>query len=660
MTPIDRQALIEIAKEIGLTPEEIVRRKEFLEFTEADIEKLGNIHAHMTDVHLEDIFSELFYTHLTAFPDLRAFIPDEAAVTRLKRIQARYFMRLTGGDYGEAYVLERLGVGLTHQRVGLEPRWYTGAYRKYLSFLLFSVYAHMGHDEGKFLATYDALLKVVFFDMELALDTYFHGDRQKLLHMANHDALTGLPNRLLLSDRIERALLQAHRDGHQVALLFIDLDRFKNINDALGHPVGDKVITEAARRLVGALREEDTVARLGGDEFVAVLSGMEREETIAVVANKLLKSLELPVEIAPHEFYISASIGIAVYPGDGETQDVLMKHADLALYRAKQEGRNAFRFYQRGMNEMLLTRLNLETRVRRALEKGELCLHYQPQVNLATGQILAVEGLLRWASEGMFIPPLAFIPLIEETGLILPIGEWVLETACRQAAAWREAGISGLKMAVNLSMRQLWNKDFFDTVLRILALTNCRPEWLELEITESILMDNPSEAVDMLRKLAGLGVTIAIDDFGTGYSSLAYLKRFPVQSLKVDRTFVQNISCDADDAAIVRAVVALAHSLDLKVVGEGIEDAAQLAFLANLGCDLGQGYYFSTPMPAEEITPMLLGSPTIGAGFDIKNCRVRWIGERVAKCMVDKSACPFARVPGDLCEHPLLKLIAQV
>jgi diguanylate cyclase (GGDEF)-like protein len=660
MDPIDRQILSEIAREIGLSSDEIARRKEFLEFTEADIGRLSDIHGHMTDVHLEDIFSELFYTHLTAFPDLREFIPDEAAIARLKRIQARYFMRLTAGDYGESYVMERLGVGLTHQRIGLEPRWYTGAYRKYLSFLLSSVYAHIGHDESRFLATYDALLKVVFFDMELALDTYFHGDRQKLLHMANHDALTGLPNRTLLGDRIERALLQAHRDGNQVALLFIDLDRFKNINDALGHPVGDAVITEAARRLVAALREEDTVARLGGDEFVAVLSGMEREETIAVVANKLLKSLEAPIAVGSHEFYISASIGIAVYPGDGDTQDVLMKHADLALYRAKQEGRNAFRFYQRGMNEMLLTRLNLETRVRRALEKGELILHYQPQIDLTSGQIVAVEGLLRWASEGMFIPPLAFIPLIEETGLILPIGEWVMETACRQAAAWHECGISGLKVAVNLSMRQLWNKDFFDTVWRILAQTGCRPEWLELEITESILMDNPTEAVSVLRKLADLGVTIAIDDFGTGYSSLAYLKRFPVQSLKVDRTFVQNVSCDADDAAIVRAVIALAHSLDLKVVGEGIEDATQLAFLAGLGCNLGQGYYFSTPLPADDITPMLLNSTAMAPGFDIRNCLVRWIGEHVAKCMVDKSACPFARVPGDLCEHPLVDRISAV
>ncbi len=660
MSHQDKAMLNEIAQEIGLSPEEIAQRMEFLEFTAVDVDRLSNIHGHMTEVHLEDIFSELFYAHLTAFPELSAFIPDEAAVDRLKRIQARYFMRLTAGDYGKEYVLDRLRVGMTHQRIGLEPRWYTGAYRKYLSFLLFSVYAHMGHDEGRFLATYDALLKVVFFDMELALDTYFHGDRQKLLHMANHDALTGLPNRTLLSDRLERALLQARRDGGQVALLFIDLDRFKNINDALGHPVGDEVITVVARRLVGALRQEDTVARLGGDEFVAVLTGVEREETIALVAGKLLKSLESPIEIQANEFYISASIGIAVCPGDGDTQDVLMKHADLALYRAKQEGRNTFRFYQRGMNELLVSRLNLETRVRRALEKGELILHYQPQVDLASGRIVAVEGLLRWVSEGVAIPPLAFIPLIEETGLILPIGEWVLETACRQAVAWHDAGISGLKMAVNLSMRQLWSRDFFDTVWRILAQTGCRPEWLELEITESVLMDNPNEAVLMLRRLADLGVTMAIDDFGTGYSSLAYLKRFPVHALKVDRTFVQNVSSDADDASIVRAVIALAHSLDLKVIGEGIEDAAQLAFLSGLGCDLGQGYYFATPLPAEEMTQMLQHLPSLVRGFDIRNCRVRWIGERAAKCMVDRSACPFARSPGELCEHPLVDQIVRI
>ncbi len=474
---------------------------------------------------------------------------------------------------------------------------------------------------------------------------------------STHDALTQLPNRNLLQDRIEQALFQAAREGKNGAVLFIDIDRFKNINDSLGHPVGDKVISVVAQRLVSTLRLEDTVARLGGDEFVVVLSGLLRQELVAAVAAKLLACIEEPINLEGHELYLSASVGIALLPGDGDNRDVLMKNADAAMYRAKREGGNLFRFYQHEMNEQLLARISLESRVRRALEKGELRLHYQPQIELASGRIVGVEGLLRWESEGKAIPPLDFIPIIEETGFILPVGEWVLETACKQAAFWCASGAPNLKVAVNLSIRQFRNKSFFETVVHTLERTRCRPECLELEITESILMDNIIDSVNMLQKLAELGVTLTIDDFGTGYSSLAYLKRLPVHALKVDRAFVQNISSDADDAAIVHAVIALAHSLELKVVGEGIEEASQHAFLHNLGCDLGQGFYFSRPLPADAMTALLISDSATANRYDLRLCRVQWLADRIARCRVAPGKCRYARHPGEFCEHPRVEQI---
>lgn len=600
------ETLSHIAKEMGLTPKEIERRKSFLEFSGTDIELLRKIHQFIADKSIADSFTDSFYRHLFSFSELHKLLPDEAAINRLKVAQTRYFKSLTAGDYGADYVLERLRVGYVHQKIGLEPKWYTGAYRKYLSSLMPVLREMSGQDEAQFLAAYDALLKVVFFDMELALDTYFNGDRQELLHMANHDALTGLPNRNLLRDRIEQAFHQAKREESHVAVFFIDLDRFKNINDSLDHSIGDKVISAVSLRLADCLREGDTLARLGGDEFVVVLPDMEREEAIASVAEKLLRSLDQSIMANAHELFVSVSIGIAVYPMDGKSQDEVLKNADTAMYRAKQEGRNTFRFYQREMNTLALSRLKLETQLRQALEKREFLLHYQPQVDLTNGRIVGVEALLRWQSKDGLISPADFIPLAEETGLIVPIGEWVLETACLQAVAWNAAGIFPLRVAVNLSARQFWQQDIAQTVSHALAKTGCDPSWLELEITEGIIMERPEEAATALKTLTGMGITVAIDDFGTGYSSLSYLKRFPIHSLKIDRSFVLDIATDPDDASIVSAVIALAHSLNLRVVAEGVEDESQLSFLRMQKCNLVQGYYFYRPQPVEAITQFLL------------------------------------------------------
>lgn len=673
-----QQELQDLAREMGLTVEEIARRKEFLELGESDIDLLRGVHEHIAGMDIDDVFAALFYHHLRAFPQLREFIPDDATLNRLKTLQSQYFKKLTAGQYGEDYVLDRLRVGYTHQKIGLEPKWYTGAYRKYLSFLLSILYEIAGSDGEKFLAYYDALLKVVFFDMELALDTYFHSDRQELSRMANHDALTGLPNRYLLSDRIEQAIHKAHREERKVAVLFVDLDRFKNINDSLGHLVGDKVISAVSARFAESLREGDTIARLGGDEFVVVLGGVEREEDIALVAGKLLNSIEQPIAANMVELYASASIGIAIFPIDGKNQTELLKNADAAMYLAKQEGGNTFRFYREEINMLSLARLNLEARLRRAMKEREFLLHYQPQIELTSGRITGVEALLRWEPNGVTVFPSDFIPLIEETGLINSVGEWVLEAACRQAAAWHKAGITSFRVAVNLSARQLLGQEIVGIVSRTLTQTACDPSWLELEITESAVMSHPDKTALTLKELVEMGITISIDDFGTGYSSLAYLKQFPAHTLKIDRSFVQNIGSGLGDDAIVRAVIALAHGLDMKVVAEGVEEESQLAFLRDLGCNFVQGYYFSRPLPADEITKLLLNSPVLAVTpeqerlvsndqlttsvdppiLNVNQCRVHCIGPHQVLCMMADTHCRYVLPFGNLCSHPLVNQMA--
>ncbi|HEY0843980.1 MAG TPA: EAL domain-containing protein [Noviherbaspirillum sp.] len=433
---------------------------------------------------------------------------------------------------------------------------------------------------------------------------------EQLLHLANHDALTSLPNRSLLLDRLSQALMFAERSGGQVAVMLIDLDRFKNINDSLGHEAGDKILMEVARRLPSSLRAGDTVARLGGDEFVVVMPDVVREDAVVVVAQQILESMSRPMTIQGHEFYPTGSIGISLYPKDGEDSQALLKNADTAMYRAKDAGRNNVQFYAHEMNSRALDRLKLESGLRRALERKEFTLHYQPQMDIASGRIVGVEALLRWEPPGQpMVFPGDFIPIAEETGLIVPMGEWVLREACTRRKTWHDTAMFGpLKMAVNLSARQFKQQDIVGMVSDVLKETGCCPEWLELEITESVVMEDPEAAVDTLRKLSDMGVHLSIDDFGTGYSSLSYLKRFPINSLKIDRSFVRDITTDADDAAIAKAVIALAHSLKLSVIAEGVETAEQLDFLREQRCDQMQGYYLSRPLDIAKLEKLMTES----------------------------------------------------
>lgn len=429
---------------------------------------------------------------------------------------------------------------------------------------------------------------------------------ENLLHMATHDTLTGLPNRTLLQDRITQAIGYAERMQREVAVLFLDIDRFKNINDSLGHATGDEMISILARRLRGAIRQSDTVARVGGDEFVIVLTDIIRESDITQVLPNLIAAINQPILVEGHELSVTASIGISTYPHDGRDVTSLLKNADTAMYQAKEAGRNAFRFYAHEMNANAVDRLRLENDLRNAIKGNELMLHYQPQVDVDSGRIVAAEALLRWnhPRHGL-ISPADFIPMAEETGLIVPIGEWVLRQVCSQLRSWDEAGLPSTVVAVNLSPRQFHQSNIVEMVATALQDFDLTPQRLELEITESSLMRNPEEAADLLEQLSQMGFSLSVDDFGTGYSSLGYLKRFPLNALKIDRSFVADIETNQNSGSIASAVIALAHSLGLKVVAEGVEKMAQMEYLRSLKCDFLQGYLYGRPMPADEFMALL-------------------------------------------------------
>jgi len=860
------EAVAALARAIGIDAHEIAKRKAFLEFGEADVRLLTDLHEHVHGAQQQ--FVNEFYAHLLKFDETHRFIPDAESLDRLKRTQAAYFESLTAGDYGPEYVHDRLRVGVTHQRIGLAPKWYIGAYSKYLSVLLPELWRLLHRNPQKFLDTYRALQKIVLLDMGLAIDTYMYADRRailglkkyaddiiaslpaglvvldeslrvhslnrsfrelfglrngadvagrdieellplpglraqvegvlasgtavhgieaalegkrlrlaitgirlaeeeeeeedrllvvvedvtaehelraqaraheqrfhdlvqgldavvweaevrgeeirftfisdhvaallgypaqrwlghefwpaivhpddrdtvfdfynrvlerdgggrerfeieyrarkadgeviwlhdvvhlsipaqhsarlrgvtvdvtarkemesRLVHLASHDALTGLPNRNLLADRLGQALISAARHGRAAGALFLDLDRFKVINDSLGHNAGDRLLKAVAERLQDGVREGDTVARLGGDEFVMILDDMAQPQDAALVAQKILESfvqpfhVEIPEAGGAQEFFFTTSIGISLYPSDGEDVDTLLKNADTAMYRAKERGGNSYQFFTPEMDLRARKRLSLESALRNALERREFVLHYQPQIDLATQNVIGAEALLRWNHpEQGLIAPADFIPLLEETGLIVPVGEWVLREACAQATAWRQAGLPPLRMAVNLSARQLRHERFADTVATALADTGMDPDGLELEITESAVMQQVEACLETLRQIHALGVQISMDDFGTGYSSLSHLKLLPIDTVKIDRSFVRDIPADENDAAIVQAIIVLAHTLRLNVIAEGVETQEQLEFLRAHGCDAMQGYLFSRPLPAEAFAGLL-------------------------------------------------------
>ncbi|NOT10410.1 MAG: EAL domain-containing protein [Methylococcaceae bacterium] len=430
--------------------------------------------------------------------------------------------------------------------------------------------------------------------------------KDQLAHLAHHDVLTALPNRILLLDRMNSAIELAARQGWQLALMFMDLDRFKYVNDSLGHAVGDQLLQSVAQCLLDSARHSDTISRQGGDEFVVLLPFIERAEEAALCAQKIIVALDLPHHIDGHDLHISVSIGISIFPKDGQDAESLIKNADTAMYCAKESGRNKYKFFEPEMNIRAVRRHSMEASLRRALDRHEFVLYYQPKIDLNSGVIVGVEVLIRWQHpERGQILPTQFVSIAEDCGLILPIGRWVLREACLQAQAWRQAGLPPISIAVNTSALEFHAENFLQNIRDTLQEACLEPHYLELELTESVLMRDAEFTNTVLHELSDLGVTLAIDDFGTGYSSLSYLRQFPIDTLKIDQSFVNRIINSPDDASIVSAVISLGKSLKLRVIAEGVETSEQLAFLQAQQCDEVQGYYLGRPMVAEALASYL-------------------------------------------------------
>jgi diguanylate cyclase (GGDEF)-like protein/PAS domain S-box-containing protein len=720
---------VALVKAIGMDAHEIVRRKAFLEFDETDVRLLAALHQSLKDRSPKLV--DDFYTHLMRFEETRHLIQNTTSLERLKKIQASYFDSLTAGDYGSGYILRRLRIGITHQRVGLNPKWYIGAYSKYLVEWVPELWRLLGNEPEKFLSTCSALMKIVFLDMGLALDTYMQADQHTILGLKNYaegiieslpaglivlddtlkvlsvnrsfyellglkkeeaisgrdledilpfpdlrsqaqavltskmvlygvealfgekwlrftiavanqteagervlviveditehkiqaahveqlafyDPLTGLPNRRLLLDRLQQAMSRSVRHNKHGAILFIDLDNFKTLNDTLGHNIGDLLLIDVAKRLQACVRDEDTVSRLGGDEFVIILDGLNEDlqQTATAALNigeKILVSIREDFCLEGREYHSTASIGVSLFRGNEVSLDELLKHADTAMYQAKSANRNTLRFFDSSMQIALEIRAALEIDLRQALARQQFEIYYQTQVN-EMGVVIGVEALLRWQhpSRGLVLP-LEFIPHAEEAGLIVPIGKWVLQAACTQLKIWgTDSRTSHLHLSVNVSARQFRQQDFVEMVLEVLAKTGADPCKLRLELTESLVLDNVSDSIDKMQALRGVCIHFSLDDFGTGQSSLSYLKRLPLDQIKIDQSFVRDIATDPSDAAIVKTIIGMANNLGLEVIAEGVETTVQRNFLESNGCHLYQGYLFSKPMPIEELQILLL------------------------------------------------------
>ena len=430
--------------------------------------------------------------------------------------------------------------------------------------------------------------------------------KDQLDHLAHHDVLTALPNRILLKDRLDQAIGLARRQGRQLAVMFMDLDRFKHINDSLGHAVGDQLLQSVALRMVSCVRHSDTISRQGGDEFVLLLPYIEHADDAALSAQKILAALVPPHHIDQHDLHISVSIGISIYPDDGQDAETLIKGADAAMYHAKENGRNNYKFFEQSMNARAVQRQFIESGLRHALERQEFVLHYQPKINLQSSTMVGVEALIRWQHpQRGLLPPAQFVPVAEDCGLILPIGRWVLREACRQARAWQDAGLPPITIAVNTSALEFQAMDFLENIRATLEESRLQPRYLELELTESVLMRDAESTDSMLHALAEFGVKLTVDDFGTGYSSLSYLRQFPINTLKIDQSFVKQMTSNPDDAAIVTAVISMGKSLKQRVLAEGVETPEQYAFLRTQQCDEGQGNYFGSPVVAGEFAGLL-------------------------------------------------------
>jgi len=720
------QSISSLMQEIGIDDAEITQRQAFLSLDANDAASLREVHAVLA-THRDELI-EVFYQHLLQFPEIRPLLGDESRLERLKRAQMDYFDQLTQGSYDAGYVENRLHVGVVHQRVGLTPKWYMSAYSKYLGEVLPRIWEHYRDDEERGQRASRALLKVVFFDMGLALDTYFHAEHKALMlarsyteqivsnipigfivldtagrirllnnavlkmfelsgddvwrdrspgsflgvpeldeaaakviklqehqhdlgfgllisgqaraftadlslaqmgeehvvlcmvqditlrkqseeeihRLAFYDALTQLPNRRLLHERLLQSMSISARSGKHGAVMFIDLDNFKTLNDTQGHDVGDELLREVAARLTRNLREGDTVARLGGDEFVVALeslSGIEKEAAsqAETIAEKIRAELSQPYQLQTVEHSSSPSMGVSLYRGHMNSIDEVLKQADLAMYQAKSTGRNRVCFFDPEMQVEMEQRAELEKDLRASIRLGQLELYYQMQVD-DNARIIGAEALIRWNHpQRGTVSPAQFIPLAEEMGMILPIGDWVIEQACEMLRRWEmDAEMRHIVLSINVSPRQLSQTWFVDKVKDTLESYGIRPSRLKLELTESFILDDVEDAIAKMHELRAIGIRFAMDDFGTGYSSLSYLKRLPLEQLKIDQSFVRDIATDKSNSVMVRTIISIANNFGLDIIAEGVETDDQLAFLRQYGCNRYQGYLFGKPVPLAE------------------------------------------------------------
>jgi diguanylate cyclase (GGDEF)-like protein len=590
---------------VNISSKEAADRKRFLEFTSNDIALLGELHNFLKEnTALVEGFVQSFYEHLTSFPELTRLIPDESAIERLKGIQTRYFLQLTEGKYGAEYISDRLRVGYTHQHIGLDPKWYTGAYRKYLATLQ-PIIREVFKDDSRYLAANDALLKVVFFDMELALDTYFSSSVLELQRLANYDSLTKIPNRNLFHDRLRQEMKKSRRTKLPLALLLIDLDQFKEVNDTLGHGHGDTMLIETSQRIVSCVRESDTVARLGGDEFCVILPDFKGTEHIERIATNIIQKLQQSFDIGKNKVFISASIGIAIFPKDASEIEVLLKQADQAMYMAKSQGRNQFTYFTASMQEAAVEKLSLSNDLRLALERRQLTVHFQPIVELSTGRVTKAEALLRWKHpvRGM-VNPSVFIPIAEESGLINEIGDWVFEESISATKRWLEQFGELIQISVNKSPVQFERCEGTGWP-ETLARSGLPGNSITVEITEGLLLRDHSGIKRRLIEYCNSGMEVSIDDFGTGFSALSYLKRFDIDYLKIDRSFIKELQFDENDKALTEAIIVMAHKLGIKTIAEGVETEGQLTLLRSFGCDYVQGYIYSRALPSRDFELVL-------------------------------------------------------
>lgn len=567
-------------------------------------------HLRQLNTHLED--SELRYRTLVELAPDAIWIHSGGKITFLNPAAVRLFGAFTAEDLIGSNALDRFPPAY-HQLVeewsGLDLQKVHQKQRSALQLLRV--------DSN--LVDVEFFASDIRFNNEDSVMNVAHDITERLLHekaikhQATHDQLTGLPNRSLFLDRLAHAIRRAERRKETLAVVFVDLDKFKQINDTLGHAVGDELLRTVASTLKKCVRDFDTVARLGGDEFVLLLDSPLGDTTPGNIAERIGARLAQPVQLAGQDHIITGSMGLSLYPNDGTQAEVLLRQADIAMYRAKEGGRNRFQFFTPEMQHRLDARVSLEQGLMRALQRDEFVLHYQPQVDIRRGKVIGMEALLRWESPDLgLVPPLEFIPVAEESNLIIAIGNWVLEKACATMREWLNTGVPVVPVAINVAASQFANQDLEQQVREVLTRYHLHPHLLELELTESLSMDNPEGTIDLMYRLKDIGVAMSIDDFGTGYSNLSYLKRFPVDKLKIDKSFTSGVTSDPEDRSIVTAVIRLAHSLGLKAIAEGVETAGQLELLAREGCDELQGYYFSKPLPQAQAAQFLRDGVSMG------------------------------------------------